>query len=247
MRRPSTQTNRTVQGGAQINPSTTIPERPRVVRVDDMTDIQHTILSLKRDIDDVKSSISGFDILRGEVGTNNGMSKQIHQVDIQTKQLRRKVDSLKSEIAPERGVSKRVTSIEAKLVYTTNKFEAHREEQEKTYASLSDQFEAYKEEQKKTYARLSDQFETYKEEQEKAYTSLSNKLLGIDTQIASHPVLQMLSLRMDTIESSIDRLMNTFSGLSQVPVMQRRVTGSRPIVDEGKSIQFGTLHRITSH
>jgi len=212
MRRPSTQTR--MGGSQQVLPQVipqVIPVTSRDVRVDAMTELQNTISGLKHDIDGVKLTISGVETLRREMSSYSGMEKTIRQYDMQSRQIKRKIESLRSEIAPERGVSRRVTSIEAKLVYATN------------------------------------QFETYKDEYNKSYEILNTKLSAIDDKIACHPSLQMLSSRIDTIESRIDRLMHTLSGLSQIPVIQKRVTGSRTIADEEKSIRFGSIHRISSH
>lgn len=209
MRKPSTQVSRSIRSSVQ---PPVVPDMPEVVRVDAMTELQNTVLSLKQECEDIKSStISGIENLRSEMTTDVGLSKHVQQIDTQNKQLRRKLDTLKSEMAPERGVSKRVSSLEAKLSFVTNKFEA------------------------------------YKDEHEHSHTSLNDKLLTIDDRIACHPSLKILSSRMDTIEASIDRLMSTLSGLSQTPVIQKRVAGSRSSDDGNELIRFGTIHRITPH
>jgi hypothetical protein len=99
-------------------------------------------------------------------------------------------------------------------------------------------------EAKLTFA--TNKFETGIDELKRVQAEMNDHLMSINDTISSHPLLKVMTSRMDAIESRIDRLMNTLSGLSQAPVIQRRVTGTRSI-EESEPITFGAIQRITSH
>jgi len=220
MRKPSTQTRQGRRGNVQspVVPAPATPATPR-----DTSRIANVDATMITELRDVVQSLKR-EIEEVKVSTISGM------------------DTLRKEMAPDKGAKSQIQQVDVQTKQLRQKLDTLKSEMnpERGVSKRVSVMEA-----KLTYA--TNTLETYKDEHTKNYTSLADRLASIDDTIASHPSLQMLSSRMDTIEASIDRLMSTLSGLSQVPVIQKRVTGSRSSTDGGEAIQFGAIHRISPH
>ena len=229
------------------------------IRADDISNLQKTVSSLKSELESVKSSVQPI-------------TKRLSSVETQSRQNVNGIRNFKSKLASDMGIQKRLQSLEEytrnyseefenlkKTLHVDTSNDKRIEEIGEIARQASNDIESVVKEitpeigtnkrvnameAKLTFA--TNKFETGIDELKRVQAEMNDHLMSINDTISSHPLLKVMTSRMDAIESRIDRLMNTLSGLSQAPVIQRRAAGTRSS-EEPESITFGTLERITSH
>ena len=211
---------------------------------------------------DIKTSISGLHNTIEEVAEKrvtstihtemSGLLKRVNDVETDIKTSISGLHNTIEEVAEKRvtstihtemsGLLKRVNDVETDIKTSISGLHNTIEERT-TNTKVENRLKSM--EAKLSY--MTNQFEMHRDDINEKHTTTHNMVLHTDEKITNHPVIKMLSSRMDTIEASIDRLMSTLSGLSSVPIIQKRVSGSSSTNVENEPIQFGAIHRISSH
>ena len=262
MRRPSTQTQLTSRNRRDIaTPSPQDAPKPEV-HTDDLKTLQDMVSSIKRDIETTKATmnpiskrlssverqsrqnVSGIKSVNGKLAPTDSINKRIQEIEDTTKQTSVNIKSLQSEIVTDISASnKRLQHVEDITSHISTDFETLKKE---IIPEIGTNKRVNVMEAKLTFTinNFADEIDKLKRSQEE----MNNRLVTINDTIAEHSIIKVLVNRMDEIESRIDRLMSTLSGLSQVPVIQRRVTGTGTGTESADtSVQFGTIHKVTSH